>query len=132
MEEIGDAIEGLTEDGTAIAVAPSSWPLEPAVWPKLLAAARELVGQAQRADEPSLRHRPDRCPGRGHDPGASAAPGNVRISQLDKDGVEHVGLVKIDLLSNRALSTLAEARNHLQALAPEEAAAARRTPGQPR
>jgi DNA polymerase III alpha subunit len=48
-------------------------------------------------------------------------PGNVRLSQFNKDAVEAVGLVKIDLLSNRALSTLAEARQHLQSLSPEDA-----------
>ncbi|NLF30198.1 MAG: DNA polymerase III subunit alpha [Planctomycetes bacterium] len=38
----------------------------------------------------------------------TAAKG-VRITQYDKDGVEDVGLVKLDLLGNRSLSTLREA-----------------------
>jgi hypothetical protein len=48
------------------------------------------------------------------------AAGGVRLAQFNKDAVQRVGLVKLDLLSNRALSTLAEARSHLQALAPEQ------------
>ena len=37
-----------------------------------------------------------------------AAKGVV-ITQFDKDAVEHIGLVKIDLLGNRALATVDEA-----------------------
>ncbi|MEX1023683.1 MAG: DNA polymerase III subunit alpha [Planctomycetota bacterium] len=37
----------------------------------------------------------------------------VVISQLDKDGVEALGLVKMDLLGNRALTILAECRERL-------------------
>jgi DNA polymerase III alpha subunit len=37
------------------------------------------------------------------------APKGVVITQLDKDGVEYIGLVKIDLLGNRALATVDEA-----------------------
>src|SRR5262249_43299522 len=44
----------------------------------------------------------------------------VNLTQLDMNGAEHIGLIKIDLLSNRALSTLSEARQHLAALAPAE------------
>ena len=33
----------------------------------------------------------------------------VRITQYDKDGVEDIGLVKLDLLGNRSLSTISEA-----------------------
>ncbi|MFW6145813.1 MAG: PHP domain-containing protein [Planctomycetota bacterium] len=43
-----------------------------------------------------------------HAPIETAAKG-VRITQYDKDGVEDVGLVKLDLLGNRSLSTLREA-----------------------
>ena len=35
--------------------------------------------------------------------------GRVVVTQLDKDGVEAIGLVKMDLLGNRALTTLADA-----------------------
>jgi len=38
----------------------------------------------------------------------------VRITQYDKDGVEDVGLVKLDLLGNRALSTIREACRWLE------------------
>lgn len=39
------------------------------------------------------------------------APKGVIMTQLDKDGVERIGLVKIDILGNRALATVAEARS---------------------
>src|SRR5205085_12135294 len=34
------------------------------------------------------------------------------MTQFEKDAIEHVGLVKIDLLGNRALATVDEARLH--------------------
>ena len=38
----------------------------------------------------------------------------VVVTQLDKDGVEAVGLVKIDLLGNRALATVEEGFRHIR------------------
>src|SRR5207302_2294874 len=46
-----------------------------------------------------------------HVPLQMAAKGVV-MTQLDKDGIERVGLAKIDLLGNRALATVDEARLH--------------------
>ena len=38
----------------------------------------------------------------------------VMITQYDKDGVEDIGLVKLDLLGNRSLSTIREAIRHVR------------------
>ena len=45
------------------------------------------------------------------------APKGVVITQYEKDAVERVGLVKIDLLGNRALATVDEARALLKGMA---------------
>jgi DNA polymerase III alpha subunit len=45
----------------------------------------------------------------------------VGLTQLDQNGVAAVGLPKLDLLSNRALSTLAEAQEAVRVLSPPEA-----------
>src|SRR5262249_22149300 len=50
--------------------------------------------------------------------------GGGGLTQLDMKGVEAIGLIKIDLLSSRALSTLAEARGHLDQLVGVESAPA--------
>lgn len=42
------------------------------------------------------------------------APKGVIITQFDKDGIERIGLVKIDLLGNRALATVDEGMIHLR------------------
>ncbi len=42
------------------------------------------------------------------------APKGVVMTQFDKDSVEYVGLVKIDLLGNRALATVDEAMAWLE------------------
>jgi DNA polymerase III alpha subunit len=40
------------------------------------------------------------------------------MTQMEKDAIEYIGLVKIDLLGNRALSTVDEARSHIHAALP--------------
>jgi DNA polymerase III alpha subunit len=45
----------------------------------------------------------------------------VLMTQFDKDAIEHVGLVKIDLLGNRALSTVDQARQFARAAVPGSA-----------
>jgi DNA polymerase-3 subunit alpha len=123
-ESLGAELEALEVEGPApegLGVPPAAWPLEPAVWPRVLADARRLVGRPRElaahpcgfvlTSEPAENYAPLQ---RGH--------GGVGLTQLDQGGVEAVGLVKIDLLSSRALSTLAEARQHVQALAPAGAA----------
>ncbi len=50
-----------------------------------------------------------------------AAKGVV-MTQFEKDAVERIGLVKIDLLGNRALATVDEARRHARAVVPASTA----------
>ncbi len=88
---------------------PRAFPLEPARWPRLLADAARLLG---RPDHLSLHPGGivmTPTPLEEHVPLQWAAKGVV-VTQLEKDGVERIGLVKIDLLGNRALATVDEAR----------------------
>jgi DNA-directed DNA polymerase III PolC len=109
-ELAGDAAEEEDErpDGAeALADAPQSFPLEAERWPRVLRDARRLLGRP--------RHLSVHCGGvvitpRPIDeyvPLQRAAKGVV-ITHFDKDGVEAAGLVKIDLLGNRALANVAE------------------------
>jgi DNA polymerase III alpha subunit len=112
-----DSGEGPLPEG--LAVPPATFPLEPAVWPRLLADARRLVGRPhQLVAHPCgflLTAQPaEDCVA------LQRGAGGVGLTQLDQHAVEAVGLVKIDLLSNRALSTLAEAGEHAKALVPAE------------
>ncbi len=83
-------------------------PAEPAAVERLLALARRIEGFPH--------HRSVHCGGvviapdrmAGHAPLLRAAKG-VIVTEFDKDGVEAVGLVKLDLLGNRSLSTMGEA-----------------------
>ncbi len=88
---------------------PSSFPLEPERWPLLIADARRLLGRPHH-----LSIHPGGVvltpgPIMDHVPLERAAKG-VIVTQFDKDAIESVGLVKIDLLGNRGLSTVDEAR----------------------
>ncbi len=89
--------------------APPRFPLEPARWPRLLNDARRLLGRPHHL---SL-----------HPGGVVVTPGPIEdyvplewaakgvvVTQFEKDAVERVGLVKIDLLGNRALATVDEAK----------------------
>src|SRR5262249_46471617 len=88
---------------------PPAFPLESERWPRLVAGARRLLGRPHHL---SL-----------HPGGVVITPGPIEeyvplewaakgivVTQFDKDGVEAAGLVKIDLLGNRALATLDEAK----------------------
>src|SRR5262249_26820117 len=87
---------------------PRAFPLEPARWPRLLADARRLLGRPHHLSihPGGVVLTPE--PIEGYVPLQRAAKGVV-ITQFEKDAVEAVGLVKIDLLGNRALSTVREA-----------------------
>ncbi len=93
-----------------VAVSPCrSFPLEPERWPRLLADARRLLGRPHH-----LSIHPGGIiitpgPIENYVP-LQRAPKGIIITQFEKDAVEHIGLVKIDLLGNRALSTVDEAR----------------------
>jgi DNA-directed DNA polymerase III PolC len=91
--------------------APPGFPLEPERWPRLLADARRLLGRPHLLSlhPGGILITPQ--PIEDYVPLQWAAKG-VLMTQFDKDGVEQVGLVKIDLLGNRALSTVDEARGH--------------------
>jgi DNA-directed DNA polymerase III PolC len=94
-----------------VAGVPAGFPLEPQRWPRLLEDARRLLGQPH-----YLSLHPGGIvitpqPVEDYVPLQWAAKG-VWMTQFDKDGVERIGLVKIDLLGNRALATVDEARQH--------------------
>jgi DNA-directed DNA polymerase III PolC len=103
---LGDRLEALGADPDEAEGPPHCWPLEPERWDDLVAGTRLLTG------------RPDRWVL--HNSGLFMTPGPVRdyaplerykgkvVAQLDKCGVEAVGLDKIDLLSSHALSALSE------------------------
>jgi DNA-directed DNA polymerase III PolC len=87
---------------------PRHFPLEPERWPRILADARLLAGRPRH-----LSIHPGGVvitPGPIEDyvPLERAAKGTI-ITQFEKDAAEATGLVKIDLLGNRALSTRGEA-----------------------
>ena len=90
-------------------------PVDPARFEAILADARRILGAPSHLSV--------------HPGGVVLTPGpidrhvavqraekGVVISQLDKDGVEAIGLVKIDLLGNRAVSTIQETVNLVAAL----------------
>jgi error-prone DNA polymerase len=83
---------------------PRSFPLEPERWPRLVQDARLLLGLPHHLSihpggvvitpEPIENYVP-----------LQRAPKGVVITQYEKDAAEYIGLVKIDLLGNRALAT---------------------------
>jgi DNA-directed DNA polymerase III PolC len=87
---------------------PPAFPLEPERWPRIVADARLLIGRPHH-----LSIHPGGVvitpgPIEDHAP-LQRAPKGIVITQFEKDAAEEVGLVKIDLLGNRALSTVDEA-----------------------
>ena len=102
----------LPEKPGTTAETPSAFPLEPPRWPRLVADARRLLGRPHH-----LSLHPGGVvltpgPIEDHVPLEMAAKGVV-MTQFEKDAVEATGLVKIDLLGNRALSVVDEARAHI-------------------
>jgi DNA-directed DNA polymerase III PolC len=104
---------------------PPRFPLEPQRWPRLLADARRLLNRPHHLSvhPGGVVITPESI--EQYVPLQRAAKGVV-ITQFEKDAVEHIGLVKIDLLGNRALSTVAEVRRHLIPLGPEAVCAPRK------
>jgi DNA-directed DNA polymerase III PolC len=108
-ESVEDLLQARNADKT-----PPRFPLEPARWPRLLGDARRLLGRPHHL---SL-----------HPGGVVITPGPIEdyvplewaakgvvVTQFEKDAVERVGLVKIDLLGNRALATVDEAKRWVAA-----------------
>src|SRR5262249_15842432 len=98
---------------SSFVVPPSSFPLEPERWPVIVRDAKVLLGRPHHLSihpggvvvtpQPIENYAPQQV-----------APTGVVMTQFDKDGVEYVGLVKIDLLGNRALATVDEAMAWLE------------------
>jgi DNA-directed DNA polymerase III PolC len=91
---------------------PPGFPLEPERWPRLLADARRLLGRPRHLSVHPGGIVITPGPIENYVPLQRAAKGVV-ITQFEKDAVEQIGLVKIDLLGNRALSTVSEALRRL-------------------
>src|SRR5262249_7290919 len=102
-----EAAEWWVENGEAPPT-PEGVPLEPGRWARIIAAARALVGRPPPPSPAPGGSVLTPGPLEEHVPLQVAPRGDV-MTQLDKDGVERIGLVKIDLLGNRALGTLEEA-----------------------
>jgi error-prone DNA polymerase len=96
----------------ALAEPPRCLSLEPERWRRLLTDAHQLIGRPA-----EWTHHPSGIvitPQPSEDYVALQRKGRMAgTAHFDKDGIERIGLVKIDLLSNRALSAVAEARQHL-------------------
>jgi DNA-directed DNA polymerase III PolC len=95
---------------------PQHFPLEPARWPRLLRDAQLLLGRPHHLSVHPGGVVITPGPITDHAPVQMAAKG-VRILQFEKDAVEATGLVKIDLLGNRALSNVDETMLRLAAVA---------------
>jgi DNA-directed DNA polymerase III PolC len=118
LEQMDSRVDVLTPDATCgfayahsrnLHAPPKSFPQEPERWPRLLVDAQRLIGRPHH-----LSIHPGGVvitPGPIADyvPLQRAAKGVV-ITQFEKDAIEQIGLVKIDLLGNRALATVSAAR----------------------
>jgi DNA-directed DNA polymerase III PolC len=92
---------------------PANFPLEPERWPRILEDARGLYGRPHHLSihpggvvitpRPLAEYVP-----------LQPAPKGILITQFDKDAIEAVGLVKIDLLGNHSLATVDEGRRWLR------------------
>jgi DNA-directed DNA polymerase III PolC len=91
-----------------IANCPPGFPLEPERWGRILADGRLLLGRPHHLSIHPGGVVVTPRPVEEYVPLQRAAKGVV-ITQFEKDAAEHIGLVKIDLLGNRALSTVDEA-----------------------
>lgn len=93
---------------------PKNFPLEPGRWPRLVADARLLLGQPRHLSLHPGGIVMAAGPMEDHVPLEWSDTGGL-MTQFDKDGVERMGLVKIDLLGNRALGALDESGKILRA-----------------
>jgi DNA polymerase III alpha subunit len=124
IESLVQRVDALRDPGSArLEAVPKTFPLEPARWPRLLADARRLLDRPRHLSvhPGGIVLTPDAI--ENYVPLQRAAKGVV-ITQFEKDAVEQIGLVKIDLLGNRALSTVSEARRRLDPISRKMAATA--------
>jgi DNA-directed DNA polymerase III PolC len=105
--EDGQDVHALPSDGLGETPVPGSFPLEAPRWPWLLRDARLLLGRPHHLSVHPGGIIITPRPIEEYVPVQRAAKG-VTITQFDKDGVEAIGLVKIDLLGNRALANVEE------------------------
>jgi error-prone DNA polymerase len=86
---------------------PATFPLEPSRWPRMLRDAQLLLGRPHHLSVHPGGIVITPWPIEDYVPIQRAAKG-VRITQFEKDAAEAAGLVKIDLLGNRALANVDE------------------------
>ncbi len=103
---LSERIDSVMEKGDRT---PPGFPLEAERWPRLLADARRLLGRPHHLSIHPGGVVITQQPIEQYVPLQRAAKGVV-ITQFEKDAIEHIGLVKMDLLGNRALSTVDEAK----------------------
>lgn len=108
LEGLAERVEPLLMQPSGAEQAPPRFPLEPARWERLVADARLLVGRPHHLSihPGGVVITPD--PIEDYVP-LQRAPKGIVITQYEKDAIEQFGLVKIDLLGNRALATVDEA-----------------------
>jgi DNA-directed DNA polymerase III PolC len=111
VETLSERVEEQLQNANCklqIAKCPPGFPLEEERWPRILEDARLLMGRPHHLSiHPGgvvITPRPveEYVP-------VQLAPRGIVITQFEKDATEHIGLVKIDLLGNRALGTVEEA-----------------------
>lgn len=115
LEGLAERVEPLIANASHPAPLPPRFPLEPGRWQRVVADARRLLGRPHHLSiHPGgvvITPRPiDE-----YVPLQRAAKGIV-ITQYEKDAIEDVGLVKIDLLGNRAVGTVDEIHRTSQRL----------------
>lgn len=108
LGHLAERVEELVASPESSRTVPRTFPLEPERWPRLLDDAQRLLGRPHHLSLHPGGIVMTPGPIEDHAPLEWAAKGVV-MTQFDKDGVEAVGLVKIDLLGNRALATVDEA-----------------------
>jgi DNA-directed DNA polymerase III PolC len=114
LERVDDRVDGMLKGGELqVAKCPTAFPLEPERWPLILDDARRLLGRPHHLSihPGGVVITPEAI--EGYVP-LQMAPKGVVITQFEKDAIERVGLVKIDLLGNRALATVDEAESLLK------------------
>jgi DNA-directed DNA polymerase III PolC len=120
-ERLDPLLEGLAFDHYELKSCPPlprGFPLEAERWPRILRDARRLLGRPHHLSvHPGgvvITPRPIE-----NYVALQRAAKGVVITQFEKDAIEHVGLVKMDLLGNRALSTVDETRRHIHTFSRE-------------